>query len=105
MTQTNSVPSEVRQKGMKAREAAVALAHCSTAAKNAALLAMAEALTANAGAIVAANQRDVDAGRANGMPESLIDRLSLNEQRIAGMAQGLREVAALPDPIGEVIEG
>jgi len=101
----NNLPPEVFEKGKKARVAAMALANCNTNIKNTALLAMAEALVANAGEIIAANKKDVEIGRANDMAESLIDRLSLNEKRIAEMAKGLREVAALPDPIGEVIEG
>jgi glutamate-5-semialdehyde dehydrogenase len=101
----NDLPPEVLEKGKKARAAALVLATSNTNIKNTALLAMANALVANAGEIIAANKTDVETGRVNGMTESLIDRLSLNENRIAEMAKGLREVAALPDPIGEVIEG
>ncbi len=101
----NDLPPEVFEKGKKARAAAMILANCNTNIKNTALLAMADALVANASEIIAANKRDVETGRANGMAESLIDRLSLNENRVAEMAKGLREVATLPDPIGEVIEG
>jgi len=99
------LPSEVLEKGRQARTAAVALANCTAHIKNAALVLMAEALVANTNAIITANKKDIETGRANGMPEPLVDRLSLNEQRIADMAKGLREVAALPDPIGEIIEG
>jgi glutamate-5-semialdehyde dehydrogenase len=101
----NHLPPEVSEKGRKARAAALALANCNTILKNAASAAMAEALIANTNEIVSANRKDVETGRANGMAESLVDRLSLNEKRIAEMSKGLREVAALPDPIGEVIEG
>jgi len=101
----NNLPPEVFEKGNKARAAAIILATRNTNIKNTALLAMAEALVADAGEIIAANKSDVETGRANGMAESLIDRLSLNEKRIAEMAKGLRDVAALPDSIGEVIEG
>jgi glutamate-5-semialdehyde dehydrogenase len=66
---------------------------------------MAEALNANADKIISANKKDVETGIANGMSGSLVDRLSLTEKRIADMAKGLREIAALPDPIGEIIEG
>lgn len=71
--------------------------------KNAALLAAADALAANGAAIIAANQKDLENGRRNRMPEGLLDRLLLNEARIAQMADGLRQVAALEDPIGEVL--
>jgi glutamate-5-semialdehyde dehydrogenase len=101
----NHLPPEVLEKGRKARATARALASCNTNIKNAALAAMAEALTANTNEIIFANKTDVEAGLANGMPNSLVDRLSLNEKRIADMAKGLREIAALPDPIGEIIEG
>jgi glutamate-5-semialdehyde dehydrogenase len=93
------------EKGQKARTIALTLASCNTNLKNAALSAMAEALLSNTSAIITANNKDVEIGRANGMAESLVDRLSLNEKRIADMAQGLREIAALPDPIGEIVEG
>jgi glutamate-5-semialdehyde dehydrogenase len=101
----NHLPAEVLEKGKKARAAALALANGNTNLKNTALIGMADALLANANAIIAANRKDVESGRANGMAESLVDRLSLNEKRIAEMSKGLREVAALPDPIGEIIEG
>ena len=101
----NHLPPEVLEKGRKARATALILANCNTNRKNAALAAMAEALIANTNEIISANIKDVETGRANGMAESLIDRLSLNDKRIAEMSKGLREVAALPDPIGEMIEG
>lgn len=102
---TSALPREILEKGKKARAAAMALANSSTKQKNDALMAMADSLTANMSVILAANKRDVENGLANGMATSLVDRLSLNEKRIADMAKGLQEVAALPDPIGEVIEG
>jgi glutamate-5-semialdehyde dehydrogenase len=101
----NNLPTEVFEKGQNARAAAIILASCNTNMKNAALMAMAGALVANAGEVIVANQKDVENGCANGMSESLVDRLSLNDKRISDMAKGLRQVAALPDPIGEVIEG
>lgn len=101
----NHLPPEVLGKGRKARATARALANGNTHLKNTALVAMAEALIVNSNRIVAANKKDVETGIANGMPGSLVDRLSLNDKRIADMAKGLREIAALPDPIGEVIEG
>ena len=90
--------------GKKAKQAKTALALLSAEQKNAALSAIADALLAQTPAILAANKRDTDAARAKGTSESMIDRLTLNEERIAGMAQGVRDIAALPDPIGEVLE-
>jgi glutamate-5-semialdehyde dehydrogenase len=81
----------------RARDAAAELSTRTRADKDAALHAMAEALAANA--------RDVAAGRAEGMAESLIDRLALDADRIAAMATGVADVAALPDPVGEVVRG
>ena len=89
----------------KAKVASRELAGLSTAIKNSALLAMADALEAEQDDVLAANLLDVDAARASGISESLIDRLTLNPVRIEGMATGLRDVAALADPIGEVVRG
>ena len=89
----------------RARAAARELALVPRATKDAALAAMAEALVKAAPRIVAANGEDVAAARASGTPESIVDRLRLDEARIAAMAEGLREVAALPDPVGEVVRG
>ncbi|MCG3119785.1 MAG: Gamma-glutamyl phosphate reductase [bacterium] len=101
----NDLSPEVLEKGKKARLAALALANCKTTDKNTALLAMAAALRANTDEIISANKKDVAAGLANSMPNALVDRLSITEKRIVEMANGLHEVAALPDPIGEVLEG
>ncbi|MBS7634752.1 glutamate-5-semialdehyde dehydrogenase [Candidatus Bathyarchaeota archaeon] len=87
----------------KAKEASYILAKLSTEVKNRALYNMADALEKNADEILEANQKDVEASRARGVKEALIDRLILNKSRIAKMAQCLREVAELSDPIGEVI--
>ncbi|MGH3736289.1 MAG: glutamate-5-semialdehyde dehydrogenase [Micromonosporaceae bacterium] len=89
----------------QARRAALTLALARRDTKDAALHAMADALVAQAPRILAGNAADVERGRASGLTEALIDRLSLTEQRIAGMADGLRQVAALPDPVGEVVRG
>ncbi|MCC3376469.1 glutamate-5-semialdehyde dehydrogenase [Cohnella sp. REN36] len=96
--------SEVRTKAALAREAAAAMSRLSTADKDEALLRMADALVADLDAIIAANELDLSRGRANGTSESLLDRLKLTPARIEGIAQGLREVVALPDPIGDVLE-
>jgi glutamate-5-semialdehyde dehydrogenase len=90
--------------GRRARAAAHALARASTAAKDAALLATAEAIEREADALIEANRRDVSAGRSAGLDAALLDRLELTPKRIASMAQGLRQVAALPDPVGEISE-
>ncbi len=89
--------------GRRAREAARELALASTEAKNAALLAMAARLEADSGKIIGANAQDVDAARAKGRDAAFLDRLVLDGLRVAAMARGLREVAALPDPVGQTI--
>lgn len=95
----------LKQMGEQARVAARFLAHATTQQKNDALLAMATALEDQTAAILAANKQDVDTAAANGMSRSMLDRLSLSPERIAGMATGIRQVAALADPIGEVVGG
>ena len=97
--------AEVLAVAGRARAAAVELAPMTRAAKDAALLAMADALVAATSDIWAANAMDVSAARTAGLGEQLIDRLSLDDERIAAIAQGLRNVAALPDPVGEVVRG
>ncbi len=91
--------------GARAREASRRLATADTAEKNAALAAMAEALHTHEAEILAANAADIEAARAAGMRPSLIDRLTLTEARLAGMSAGIRDIQALTDPVGEVIEG
>src|SRR5918997_2456982 len=90
---------------LAARDAARALAALDTDTKNAALHAIADALLARTDAIVEANARDMEAGRANGLDAALLDRLALDPERIAGIAAETRAIAALPDPVGEVVEG
>jgi len=96
-----SYSDELKTKGTLAKQAARKLAICPTDKKNTALVAMADALEAEEQSILAANAMDVEAGRQKGMSVALIDRLTLNPMRIASMAEGLRQLAALPDPIGE----
>lgn len=91
------------EQGRQARQAARILATTGTTVKNRALLAMAGALEEGAEDIIKANQLDLDLGRDRGLTPALLERLALNPARIADMAQGLREIAALPDPVGEVI--
>jgi glutamate-5-semialdehyde dehydrogenase len=94
--------ASVRDIALAARAAGSAVAALPTAAKHAALLTMASELERQAPAILAANARDVDAARAAGRAQALIDRLQLDEARLAGIAAGVRAVAALPDPVGQV---
>jgi len=105
MTEQAASAEQVRAVAARAREAAAELAPASRATKDAALHAMADALVDATDAVLAANGRDVDAGRATGMDAGLLDRLTLTAERVAAMAQGLRDVAALPDPVGEVLRG
>lgn len=89
--------------GKNARNAEALVRNLSANEKNEVLLKVAEALTENADTLTAANALDVENGRKNNMPEALVDRLLLTGDRIQGMAEGLRQVAALEDPIGEVL--
>jgi glutamate-5-semialdehyde dehydrogenase len=96
----------VAEQAKKARVASTRLATANRATKDAALQAMADALISRAKEVLAANADDVEAWRQNpGVTEALIDRLTLTEPRIEGMAGGLRQVAGLPDPVGEVLRG
>ena len=97
--------NEVESVARRAREASVELALATRAAKDAALHAMAAALEAGTAGILEANGADVDAARAAGILEAVVDRLRLDEDRVRGMADGLRDVAGLPDPVGEVVRG
>ncbi len=90
--------------GKKAVTAKYSLQGKNTEEKNAALFLIADRLTENTEAILTANAKDVAAGEKNGMHAGLIDRLRLTEERILAMAQGLRQIAALPDPVGEILE-
>ncbi len=92
------------QLARQARQASRALALLSTADKNACLKAMADALEQNRTAILEANAIDMEGGAKAGLSGAMLDRLRLDDKRIAGMARGLREVAALPDPVGRVLD-
>ncbi len=98
-------PTPIPELARRAKAATAALAVASTAEKDAALHAAADLLEANADAITEANAVDVANAEADGMDPGLVDRLRLDESRIAGMAGGLRQVAALRDPVGEITEG
>lgn len=93
---------DIRAQALACRNAALQLAQLSSTAKMALLEAMAAALEADTDAILAANTRDLDAAREKGTGTAMLDRLALNPQRLAGIAAALREVAALPDPVGMV---
>ncbi|AFH91380.1 gamma-glutamyl-phosphate reductase [Corynebacterium pseudotuberculosis] len=97
--------NDVLSKARAAHAISPRVARLSSSQKNAILLAAAEALCTRAPVILSENARDVEEGRANGMSESLIDRLSLDEGRIAAMADGLRQVASLADPVGNLVDG
>lgn len=94
----------VKELGKRAKEASYDLGVVSTSEKNKALELMALALLKNKEEIIKENQKDIERAKEKGTPASLIDRLYLNDERIEGMAQGLREIAALDDPVGEVLE-
>jgi len=95
----------IRELAKRVRKAAGRLAVASSADKDRALRAMADGLEAKAAELKAANARDVATGEAAGLSAALIDRLRLTDKRIAAMADGLRQVAALPDPVGAIIGG
>lgn len=96
--------SEVLQKAKRAKEASVRLAQLTEQEKNRALELIADALIREQDAIIAANAIDLERGRSNGKSKALLDRLALTQQRIAAMAEGLRQIVTLPDPIGDVLE-
>ncbi len=101
----NETAHEIEQLARAAKSASRALANLSSATKNAALEAMATAICDNRDAIFAANQIDVENGARKGIGTALLNRLTLTDAKIAAMAQGCRDVAALPDPIGRVLDG
>jgi len=99
------VRQAVHDAARRSRVAARVLATLTTAVKDRALHAAADAVLAGAEGILAANAADLDAARAAGTAEAMLDRLALNTNRIDGIASGLRQVAGLPDPVGEVLRG
>ena len=101
MKEAKAAASEVKEKALRAKSAAGAMNRLTAEQKNGALLRMADALIASSASIMEANERDLRRGRENGTSASLLDRLALNESRIAGMADGLRQIAELPDPVGD----
>ncbi|HEY8302819.1 MAG TPA: glutamate-5-semialdehyde dehydrogenase [Jatrophihabitans sp.] len=105
MSEQSATADEVRAVAARARAAAAELTPLSRGRKDVALLAMADALEDAGDTVIAANAADLDAGRAAGVSEALLDRLLVDHDRVAAMAQGLRDIAALPDPVGEVVRG
>ncbi|MDO4540469.1 MAG: glutamate-5-semialdehyde dehydrogenase [Syntrophomonadaceae bacterium] len=100
---SSEVMAMLQRQGSRAKAAAAELAALCTDTKNEALNHMADRLEAERDSIVRANAIDLEQGAANGLTSALLERLTLNDGRIAGMAQSLREIAALPDPIGEIV--
>ena len=94
---------QIQDFGRRARAASRLLAQLPAAQKNSALLAMADEIMARTATILAANEQDLAHARAHGLSAAMIDRLTLDKQRVEAMASGIRDVAALPDPVGEVI--
>ncbi|MDR6113719.1 MULTISPECIES: glutamate-5-semialdehyde dehydrogenase [unclassified Sphingomonas] len=104
MADHHDMPALIADMGRRARTAAQTLAQMPTAAKAQALRAAAQAIRQDSPAILAANAQDVAAGAANGLSPAMLDRLKLDEERIAGIVAGVEAVAGLPDPVGERID-
>jgi glutamate-5-semialdehyde dehydrogenase len=102
--QIDDVGAYLRDLGRRARAAARAMAAAHTGAKNSALHAIADDLDGIRDTLIAENRKDLEAGAAKGLDAALLDRLKLNGARIDGMIEGLRQIAALPDPIGEIFD-
>ena len=102
---TASITEIMNALGARARKAARHLANAPTEQKNAALSEAAKAMRANMATILEANAKDVTKGREDGMSESFLDRLTLDEARIESIASGLDAIVALPDPVGTIITG
>ncbi len=94
----------MQEVGERARIASRAMTRAETTLKNRALEATADLLEHSMGQLLDANRKDMDAGREQGLDDALLDRLELNEERVQGMAEGLRQIATLPDPVGEVTD-
>lgn len=96
--------SEVKKRGKAAKEASYSLALATVEEKNEALLLIAKQLLEDQAAIIAANEKDLENGRENGLDQSVLDRIMINEERIAAMAHGIKLLVELNDPVGEVLE-
>ena len=102
--QQQSLEQYMQQLGADAKSASAILAQAEPAQKNAALLAIADEILANRETLVQANQKDLDQGRVDGLDAAMLDRLELSNSVIDGMVEGLRQVCALPDPVGEITD-
>jgi glutamate-5-semialdehyde dehydrogenase len=100
-----TISTSVAEVCAAAKRASRALSQASRARKDAALLALADALEARSGEVLEANDQDLQDGRRDGLSTALLDRLALDPARVAGIAEGTRRIAQLPDPVGEVIDG
>ena len=100
-TATTDIDTLIRKMARDAREASLLLANVPTDKKNAAILRLAELIAANVDSLRVENAKDLAAGKANGLAEAMLNRLALNDNRIAGMVEGAHQVAALTDPVGE----
>jgi len=97
-----NIPEYMQQVGKNASNAASILSAAESAQKNLALIGIADLLIEKADWLEAENAKDLEAGKANGLDEAMLDRLRLNNRNILGMAEGLRQIASLPDPVGEI---
>ena len=104
MKQDMDVKQYMRIVGTEARAASRIVARADSNAKNKALLAMADAILRDQERLLAANAKDMDAAKAGGLDAALLDRLEINAKSVAGMAEGLRQIAQLPDPVGEITD-
>src|SRR5690554_1941117 len=95
--------SEVKNKAVLAKKTTTVLSTLSTRQKNHGLLLMADALVKNEAVIMKANEKDLHNGKEQGLSTAMLDRLALNSKRIAAMAEGLREIVELPDPVGDLL--
>lgn len=103
-TEVKDIASTVKQIALQARAASLKLANVSSDQKNKAILRLAELIEANAPSLREENAKDLEAGKEAGLSSSMLDRLQLNEKRITGMVEGAKQVAALPDPVGEPLD-
>src|SRR5687768_11693957 len=98
-----TIADQIHDFGKRARAAARQLRQCSAGQKNAGLRAMADEILAAEAELLAANAQDVEKAKANGLSGAMLDRLTLNPKRLVAMADGIRQVAELPDPVGEIL--
>ncbi|HHY07424.1 MAG: glutamate-5-semialdehyde dehydrogenase [Lawsonella sp.] len=105
MTTNDALREEVLAAAQRSKDASRVVGLLTTSEKNTILETAAQALLNNVDDILAANQKDIETARDKGTPEALIDRLSLDDSRVAGIADGLRQVAGLPDPVGTIVRG